>query len=105
MDALINFVGRMLNGLFSDIGKKLQSFAYVFIGLSFFGVCVSMLVDMYGFFNVFNILGFVMYGLMFVSALIFSWLIYGFGRLIEDIHQIAVEQDTYTSDFSDLPQL
>lgn len=105
MDGFIQFVGRVFHGLFSNVGKKLQILAYVFIGLSFLGVCFSMLFDLYNFFYAFEFLGFVLYAIVFISSLILSWIIYGFGQLLEDIHQLTIKQDDHTSDFSDLPQL
>lgn len=93
------------SGMFGNIGKKLQTFSYIFMILSFIGVIICMLFDVYGLFDMLGFLGLVIYALMFASALMFSWLIYGFGQLIDDIHQLAGKQDEHTPDFSDLPQL
>lgn len=111
MDAFIQFIARCYDVVFSNVGKKLQMLAKIYLGLSIVGSIVGLFATIVE--SAESLYGGISVGLYFIMAITFivisflaSWLVYAFGQVIDDIHRmcLASVEDKAVS-FDHLPKL
>lgn len=111
MDAFIQFIARCYDVIFSNIGKKIQILAKVYLGLSILGVIVGLFATIVE--SIGSLYSEISVGLYLVMAIGFiavsfvaSWLVYAFGQVVDDIHRsrLASSKDKAVT-FDHLPKL